>query len=78
MIQGIVFKGPKFGAYSELFGLLSPDVTMEKNGAFIIPWGRFGVVPDDIKSSMQIKSQGGTGIAQKFLEWCQREVAAYR
>jgi hypothetical protein len=31
---------PIHGAYTELFAGLSPDVTLENNGAWIIPWGR--------------------------------------
>lgn len=72
-----MFKGPEYGAYSELFGLLSPEVTLEKNGAFIIPWGRFGCLPDDIKDAMKDKSEGGTGISRKFISWCERETESF-
>jgi hypothetical protein len=30
----------KFGAYTELYAGLSSEITLEKNGAYIIPWGR--------------------------------------
>jgi retinol dehydrogenase-12 len=75
--MGIVFKPPKFGAYSELFGLLSPDVTLGKNGSFVIPWGRFGCLPDDIKASLKDEQHGGTGVAQRFFGWCERETKQY-
>ena len=71
-------KGPEYGAHSELFGLLSPEVTMEKSGAFIVPWGRFGCIPDSIKASMKDESQGGTGVARSFLQWCDVETKAYQ
>ncbi|KAL3464331.1 NAD(P)-binding protein [Aspergillus heterothallicus] len=77
-IMGIVFKPPRYGAYSELFAALSPDVTASQNGAFIIPWGRFGPIPPHIKKALSPKSQGGTGVAGDFWDWCERETAAYR
>lgn len=69
-----MFKAPKYGAYSELFGLLSPDVTAEKNGAFILPWGRFGRLPVDVEDGCR---EGGTGLARKFGDWCERETKMY-
>ncbi|KPM37463.1 hypothetical protein AK830_g9113 [Neonectria ditissima] len=77
-VMGILFKSAKFGAYSEMFGLLSPDITFEKNGTFIIPWGRFGCLPDDIKAGLKKKEQGGTGASLRFAEWCERETEAYQ
>lgn len=75
MTQGVVFKGPKYGAYSELFGLLSPEVTAETNGAFIVPWGRFGTLPEEIEVGCKSEGGGGggTGLAGRFVEWCERE-----
>ncbi|KAH7015037.1 hypothetical protein EDB80DRAFT_323486 [Ilyonectria destructans] len=77
-VMGMVFKPAKFGAYSELFGLLSPEITSEKNGSFIIPWGRFGRLPCDIQSALKTKEQGGTGVAQRFVDFCERETKAYK
>lgn len=39
------FKDAKYGAYTELFAGFSPEVTVEKakEGAFVIPWGKWGV-----------------------------------
>ncbi|KAK3380939.1 hypothetical protein B0H63DRAFT_494901 [Podospora didyma] len=67
----------KYGAYSELFGALSPDVTKEKNGAYIMPWGRFGHVPADLAVAMAPASDGGNGLSRKFLHLCERETSAY-
>jgi retinol dehydrogenase-12 len=73
-----MFKRPKYGAYSELFAVLTPEVTLERNGDFIIPWGRFGVLPCDIASAMKPESEGGVGLSEKFWEWCERETASFR
>ncbi|KAF4965485.1 hypothetical protein FSARC_6718 [Fusarium sarcochroum] len=77
-VMGLVFKAPKFGAYSELFGLLSPEITSEKNGSLIFPWGRIGCIPDDIKLSMKSEEEGGKGLAQAFLGWCERETQEHK
>ncbi|KAK1760054.1 hypothetical protein QBC47DRAFT_455871 [Echria macrotheca] len=73
--MGLLFKGPKFGAYSQLFGLLSPEVTPDKNGSFIIPWGRFGEIPADIAAGME---DGGSGLSGKLWAWCEKETTTFR
>jgi len=79
--QNIVFKGPKFGAYTELYAALSPEITLEstrnKPGAFVIPWGRMGTVPCDIAAGLKPESEGGTGLSGKFWAWCERQTSAY-
>ncbi|KAK7416980.1 short-chain alcohol dehydrogenase [Neonectria punicea] len=76
-VMGLLFKSAKFGAYSELFGLLSPEITFEKNGTYIIPWGRFGCLPEDFKTGLKKADQGGTGTSARFVDWCERETKAY-
>ncbi|KAJ4247764.1 short-chain alcohol dehydrogenase [Fusarium torreyae] len=77
-VMGMVFKAPKFGAYSELFGLLSPEITSDKNGSLIYPWGRIGCIPDDIKLAMKSEAEGGTGLARAFVDWCERETQEHK
>ncbi|KAF5588062.1 light induced alcohol dehydrogenase Bli-4 [Fusarium pseudoanthophilum] len=77
-MMGLMFKAPKHGAYSELFGLLSPDITAENNGALIYPWGRIGCIPDDIKVSLKNGQEGGTGLSKAFADWCERETRQYK
>ncbi|KAK3386438.1 hypothetical protein B0H63DRAFT_393386 [Podospora didyma] len=78
LAMNLLFKGPKFGAYSELFAAVSPEVTLDKNGGFIIPWGRFGPVPCDIASGMKTEHDGGTGLSERFWAWCEQETAKFR
>ncbi|RKL15206.1 hypothetical protein BFJ68_g5843 [Fusarium oxysporum] len=75
---GLMFKAPKYGAYSELFGLLSPDITADNNGVLIYPWGRIGCIPDDIKVSLKNGQEGGTGLSKAFADWCEREARQYK
>ncbi len=67
---------PIFGAYTELFAGLSPEVTMAHNGQYLIPWGRFfdvSLVRPDIAASLKSEAEGGTGVAHKFYVWCQKQ-----
>ncbi|KAL3260167.1 NAD(P)-binding protein [Aspergillus welwitschiae] len=76
-VMGWIFKGPRYGAYSELFAALSPEVTQEKNGAYIIPWGRFGPIPCHLQKGLVSKRDGGAGTAERFWSWCEKETAPY-
>jgi retinol dehydrogenase-12 len=67
----------KLGAYTELWATCSPDLTASHNGAYIAPWGRVVNPRDDIVSGMKRVSEGGTGIAEKFFEWCDKETEQY-
>lgn len=66
---------PKFGGYTELFAGFSKDISLENNGAFVIPWGR--VRPDgesprkDILNAMTPEEEGGLGYGKKLWEWCE-------
>ncbi|KAL2069771.1 hypothetical protein VTL71DRAFT_14450 [Oculimacula yallundae] len=64
-------------AYTELFAGLSPDVTSEHNGAWIIPWGRFGTLRADIEAGSETEEEGGTGVAKKFWERSEEQVKSY-
>ncbi|KAK1854759.1 hypothetical protein CCHR01_02570 [Colletotrichum chrysophilum] len=76
-IMGVVFKPSKFGAYSELFAACSPKVTNEKNGSYIVPWGRFGCIPDDISDGFQSSPSSESSLARKFWDWCEAETMLY-
>ena len=70
--QGLMFKEPKYGAYTELFASLSPEVTGEESSSFILPWGRFGQIPSHIQQSIE------KGKAASFYRWCDNETRAYQ
>ncbi|KAJ5887319.1 hypothetical protein N7504_011366 [Penicillium tannophilum] len=65
----------KFGAYTELYAGLSPEITLEKNGAYVIPWGRIRPDKDcprrDIITAMASTEDGGLGYPTRFWEWCE-------
>lgn len=81
--MGIVFAPllypAKMGAYTELWAGLSPELTIEANGAYVIPWGRIHPAPrGDLLDALNVKEEGGTGLAGDVREWCERETNEYR
>ncbi|KAK7749830.1 hypothetical protein SLS53_000411 [Cytospora paraplurivora] len=77
----VMLSEPIFGAYTELFAGLSPEVTLEKSGSYIIPWGRIrdnnaGPRPDLIKAG-NTTEEGGLGYGEKFWTWCEEKWAPY-
>lgn len=68
---------PRFGGYTELFAGLSPEVTLELNGAYIIPWGRIredqNCSRKDIVKAITPKEEGGLGYDSRFWEWCEEQ-----
>ncbi|PMD21370.1 NAD(P)-binding protein [Hyaloscypha hepaticicola] len=68
---------PIHGAYTELFAGLSPDVTQDHNGAWIIPWGRIAPIRKDLEAAGKSEKEGGTGVAAKFWEWTEEQVKPY-
>ncbi|KAI1421368.1 hypothetical protein F5Y12DRAFT_35134 [Xylaria sp. FL1777] len=62
------------GAYTELFAGLSPEVTMEKSGGWIVPFGRFMRPRKDLKEATRTRTEGGSGIAREFWEWNEDQI----
>ncbi|KAI1412091.1 NAD(P)-binding protein [Hypoxylon sp. FL1857] len=75
---GVVFKGPIYGAYTELYAGFSPDITSKDNGRYIIPWGRLGSVPEHMAGGMRSIGEGGTSSSEKFWDWCEAITSSYR
>ncbi|KAI9150073.1 Short-chain dehydrogenase/reductase [Paramyrothecium foliicola] len=66
-----------YGAYTELFAILTPELTPNKTGAYVYPWGRFGPLPVGIEDSLKTESEGGSGVSAKFLAWCDEQTKVY-
>jgi retinol dehydrogenase 12 len=50
---------------------------MEQAGAYIIPWGRIAVPKKEITDAMKSNEEGGTGVAERFYNWCDGETKKY-
>jgi hypothetical protein len=68
---------PNFGGYTELYADLSPDIGLENNGAYVIPWGRIRLDEDcprkDIIKAMTPEEKGGLGYGKKLWELCEEQ-----
>ncbi|KAI1122428.1 hypothetical protein F5Y10DRAFT_254116 [Nemania abortiva] len=77
----ILLYDPIFGAYTNIFAGLSPDLKIEHNGTYVIPWGRRRpdneITRKDIVKAMAPESEGGLGYAKKFWEWCEEQWKPY-
>ncbi|OAP61002.1 hypothetical protein AYL99_06006 [Fonsecaea erecta] len=66
MLMRLLQYDPVYGAYTELFGGLSPESTLEKTGAWLMPRGRIGKLRPDIEEAGKSIVGGGSGIAEEF------------
>ncbi|KAF4962351.1 hypothetical protein FSARC_9559 [Fusarium sarcochroum] len=70
-----------YGAYTELYAGLSPEVTTDVNGAYIIPWGRIrtdGECPrEDVIRAMLPEKDGGLEYGRRLWDWCEQQWAPF-
>jgi NAD(P)-dependent dehydrogenase (short-subunit alcohol dehydrogenase family) len=67
-------------ALTQLFAGLSGEITLEKNGCYVVPWGRVAPsVRKDLGEAVKPKGEeGGTGMAGEFWAVCEGRVAEFR
>ena len=53
ILNAVALYPPIFGAYTELYSGLSPDITMEKTGEWVIPWGRLYPIRKDMQNAQE-------------------------
>jgi NAD(P)-dependent dehydrogenase (short-subunit alcohol dehydrogenase family) len=69
---------PVFAAYTELYAGLSPDITLEKNGSYILPWGRISPsLREDLALAAHPKEDGGDGRAAEVWNFCEEATKKY-
>jgi retinol dehydrogenase-12 len=73
LFQGALFKGPKYGAYTELYAGLSSKV---RSGDYIVPWGRPGVAPGHLNDGLKPTSKVAS-TSSRFYDWCEKEVSRF-
>ncbi|KAF5017036.1 hypothetical protein F66182_11102, partial [Fusarium sp. NRRL 66182] len=74
----LLFKGPVYGAYSELFAGFSPEIKAEHNGGYVLAWGRIAELPKYITDGLKSQAQGGNGGAKMFIDYCERETTGFQ
>lgn len=60
-----------YGAYSELYAALSPDLTIKNQGAYIVPFGEVHDPREDVKAGL------ANGTDLKLWEWVENEIKPY-
>ncbi|RDW81912.1 hypothetical protein BP6252_03024 [Coleophoma cylindrospora] len=76
-VMGLVFKPAVYGAFSELYAGLSPELKKENNGSYITAWGRLCDLPVDLSAGLKSTSEGGSGASKKLLAFCERETSRF-
>ncbi|KAH6896049.1 hypothetical protein B0T10DRAFT_558210 [Thelonectria olida] len=66
-----------YGAYTELFAAFSPELTVEKSGTWVAPFGRFLPIRADVLKGSLSETEGGTGTAEKFWAWSEEQTKPY-
>ncbi|KAI0456829.1 hypothetical protein F5B21DRAFT_513152 [Xylaria acuta] len=65
---------PIYGAYTCLFAAFSPEITLEKSGSYVAPWGQLWDVAPEMARAGKSPAEGGDGTAQEFWEWSEAQV----
>lgn len=65
-------------ANTHLYAGLSTDITTEENGCYVTPWGRIWTkMRPDLLEAMKLESDGGSGRAAEFWDFCQEKTHDY-
>ncbi|TVY55835.1 hypothetical protein LSUE1_G008335, partial [Lachnellula suecica] len=51
VLKKLLFWPAVYGAYTELWAALAPELTLERSCSYLYPWGRFGSLPEGIETS---------------------------
>ncbi|KAK7752862.1 short-chain alcohol dehydrogenase [Diatrype stigma] len=68
---------PWKGACTQLFAGLSPEATLDTTGSWVVPFGLFYPIREDLVKATKSVAEGGTGGTEKFWEWNEDQVIAY-
>ncbi|CAI7569788.1 unnamed protein product [Penicillium glandicola] len=81
VLNKVVLNDAIYGAYTELYAGLSPDITLEHSGSYIIPWGRIrsneATPRQDLIKAGNSKEEGGLDYGNKFWAWCEGKWNSY-
>ncbi|KAF9872522.1 hypothetical protein CkaCkLH20_10019 [Colletotrichum karsti] len=73
-LKAMALYPPVYGAYVELYGALSLDLTMKDSGSWVVPWGRQYPIREDLLEATRPEEKGGNGNAAKFWDWSEEQV----
>ncbi|KAE8340681.1 hypothetical protein BDV24DRAFT_164157 [Aspergillus arachidicola] len=64
----LIAHDPKYGAYTELFAGLQPDITQNKSGSWVAPFGRFVSIREDLLDP---------SLGERYWDWTEDQVREY-
>lgn len=65
------------GAYTQLWAGLSSEVTADKAGTYVAPFGRFYEPRSDLEAATKSEAEGGSGTFKNFWDWSEEQVKKY-
>jgi NAD(P)-dependent dehydrogenase (short-subunit alcohol dehydrogenase family) len=69
---------PQVAAYTELYAGLSPEISFENNGCYVIPWGQIHTsLREDLVLATHPIAEGGDGKATELWEYCEEKTNVY-
>lgn len=71
LIERLMSYHSVYGAYTELFALLSPSLTIKDNGDYFVPWGIKAELRPDVQKSIS------DGNGENFWKWLDNQVESY-
>ncbi|RYO98209.1 hypothetical protein DL763_002376 [Monosporascus cannonballus] len=74
ILNAVALYPPVYGAYTKLYSGLSPDITMQQTGKWVVPWGRLYPIRKDMQTATKSKEEGGNGHAKEFWNWTEELV----
>ncbi|KAI9658692.1 MAG: Rab geranylgeranyltransferase [Bathelium mastoideum] len=77
VLSATLLHPPVNGAYTELFAGLSPELTMDNTGEYVVPWGRLYPIRPDLLDATKSEKEGGNDHAKKFWDWSEEQVREY-
>ncbi|KAI1803833.1 NAD(P)-binding protein [Daldinia bambusicola] len=77
VLRRTIFYPVVYGAYTALYAGLSPHITADNSGAFVVPWGKIHTVSKAMADASARKSEGGSGIGEEFWKWSEEEIKKY-
>ncbi|KAL3475357.1 NAD(P)-binding protein [Aspergillus californicus] len=60
-----------------LYADLSPNISLQNNGCYVIPFGRIHDTVETLLNAMKVEEDSGTGRAREFWEFCEEKVKDY-
>lgn len=72
----LFFYDPKFGGYTELYAGFSPDITLENNGVYILPFGRVQPEEQIGRPDLLLKLKSEDNLGEKFWKWCEDQASS--